>query len=122
MRNSILSLIIIFSFLISFSKNVYNNNRILLECYPNCEECSGSSTDEHNMHCISCKEGFNFYKKSNNCLKCPKYINYNQTECIDTIPDGYYLENKELGTLGICHHLCKKCDGPPTYYGMHCTE
>ena len=74
------------------------------------------------MHCTSCKEGFNFYKKSNNCLKCPKYINYNQTECIDTIPDGYYLENKELGTLGLCHHLCKKCDGPPTYYGMHCTE
>ena len=122
MKNSQIKLIIFFFFLFSFSINAYNNYRILLECYPNCEECSESSTDDHNMHCISCKEGFNFYKKSNNCLKCPKYINYNQTECIDTIPDGYYLENKELGTLGICHHLCKKCDGPPTYYGMHCTE
>ena len=108
--------------LISFSKNIDNSNLLTSECYPNCEECYQASTDPHNMNCLSCKEGFNFYKVSNNCLKCPKYVNYNQTECIDSIPDGYYLENEKLGTLGKCHHLCKKCDGPPTFYGMQCTE
>ena len=49
-------------------------------------------------------------------------MNFEQTECIETIPDGYYLENEELGILGKCHELCKTCDGPPMIYGMQCTE
>ena len=74
------------------------------------------------MQCLSCKEGFNLYSKSHNCLKCPHYINYEQIECIDSIPDGYYLEIESLGILDKCHELCKKCDGAPTMFGMQCTE
>ena len=122
MKNSKISILIILLSLLSFSKNINNNDALSSECYPNCQECSESSTDPHNMYCLSCKEGFNFYKTSSNCLKCPKYINYEQTECIDSIPEGYYLQNKELGILGKCHHLCKTCDGPPTIFGMQCTE
>ena len=98
-----------------------NTIRILSECHPNCKECSGPATDSHHMNCLSCQEGFYHYK-SNNCLNCSKYINFEQTECIETIPDGYYLENEELGILGKCHELCKTCDGPPMIYGMQCTE
>ena len=112
-----LSLIYI-SYSININEIVHRN---LEECHPNCQECSGPATDSHHMNCLSCKEGFYHYK-TNNCLNCSNYINYELTECIDKIPDGYYLDNEELGTLGKCHELCKTCDGPPMPYGMQCIE
>ena len=117
------SLIILLSLIfVHQCNNIDNNiNRILSECHPNCKECSGPATDSKYMNCLSCQEGFYHYK-SNNCLNCSKYINYEQTECIETIPDGYYLENEDLGILGKCHELCKTCDGPPMIYGMQCIE
>ena len=121
MEKFYLTFIIICLSLIHITQSIVKD-RILSECYPNCNECLELSTDPQNMQCLSCKEGFNFYSKSHNCLKCPHYINYDQTECIDSIPDGYYLITESLGILGKCHDLCKKCDGPPTIYGMQCTE
>ena len=117
------SLLILLSlFFIYHCKSIdNNNNRILTECHPNCKECSGPASDPQHMNCLSCKEGFYHYR-SNNCLNCSKYINYELTECIETIPDGYYLENEESGILGKCHELCKTCDGPPMMYGMQCIE
>ena len=112
-----LSLIYI-SYSININEIVHRN---LEECHPNCQECSGPATDSHHMNCLSCKEGFYHYK-TNNCLNCSNYINYELTECIDKIPDGYYLDNEELGTLGKCHEFCKTCDGPPMPYGMQCIE
>ena len=97
------------------------NNRILSECHPNCKECSGPPTDSKHMNCLSCIDDFYLYK-SNNCFNCSKYINYELTECIDSIPDGYYLQNETIGTLGKCHELCKTCEGPPMPYGMMCIE
>ena len=121
MRESSFSfLIILFFSLLYFSESV-ENNRILSECHPNCKDCTGPPNDSQHMNCISCKDGFHLYK-TKNCLNCPKYINYEQTECIDTIPDGYYLANETLGILDKCHHLCKKCDGPATSFGMNCDE
>ena len=61
------------------------------------------------MNCKSCHNLYKFYEKSTNCLKCSKYVNYLQTECIDTIPEGYYLENENMGTIQKCHSLCKTC-------------
>ena len=62
------------------------------------------------MNCLSCKDNFKFYEKSTNCLNCEKYVNYLQTECISEVPEGYYIENENLGTLGKCHELCKTCE------------
>ncbi len=121
MENFYFSLLIICFPLIHISKAIVKD-RILSECYPNWNECIELSTDPYNMQCLSCKEGFNLYSKSHNCLKCPHYINYEQIECIDSIPDGYYLEIESLGILDKCHELCKKCDGAPTMFGMQCTE
>ena len=117
-----ISLIILLSLNYSSSFGNLNENRNLDECYPNCKNCTESSTAPHNMKCLTCQDGFNFYKKSNNCLNCSKYVNYEQTECIDEIPEGYYLENPELGILEKCHELCKTCDGPPVPWGMQCIE
>ena len=115
-----LLLLFIISSLICFAKSI-TDERILSECHPNCLECSGPPKDSLHMNCLSCQDGFYLYK-SNNCLNCSKYVNFEQTECIEVIPDGYYLEDEEIGTLGKCHELCKTCDGPPMPYGMQCIE
>ena len=36
---------------------------------------------------------------------------FEQNECIETIPDGYYLDNKALGTIRECYYLCETCKG-----------
>ena len=73
------------------------------------------------MNCISCKEGYTLFD-STNCLKCDKYVNYVMTECIDEIPEGYYLKNKTAGTLGQCHNLCKTYKVEPIAWSMNCIE
>ena len=62
------------------------------------------------------------FEESNNCLNCPRYVSYDLKECIDEIPEGYYVKNTELKTLGKCHELCKTCDEGPELWGMHCTD
>ena len=43
-------------------------------------------------------------------LVCPKYYNYNRTECINEIPNGYFLNNSELNTIDKCDDDCETCD------------
>ena len=63
-------------------------------CYADCVTCSGKGKSPTEMNCLSCEDDYNFYDKSKNCLKCPKYVNYEQTYCIDQIPTGFYLLNE----------------------------
>ena len=100
------------------------NEKVFLPCYKDCLTCSSNENNDHNMNCLSCENEFKFYNKSKNCLKCKKYVNFEQNECLDEIPDGYFLEDKNLGTIGECHKLCKTCnEGPIIIYGnlhMNC--
>ena len=91
------------------SKYLDDKTKTLMPCYENCLTCDigGKSTE---MNCLTCKNNFKFYKKTKNCLNCKKYVNYEQTGCIDEIPEGYYLEDSNLGTIGKCHELCKTCE------------
>ena len=89
------------------------DNEIFRECYKNCLKCSGKENSQNDMNCLSCENDFKFYNRSNNCLNCPKYVNFEQNECINEIPDGYFLEDKDLGSLGKCHYLCKTCYSGP---------
>ena len=61
------------------------------------------------MNCESCSSEFNYYSKSKNCLNCNKYVNYEQTQCIYSIPEGYYLQDPKLGIIDKCYELCKTC-------------
>ena len=65
------------------------------------------------MNCLTCHKLYNFYEKSTNCLKCLYFVNYLQTECIDSIPNGYYLFDENLKTIEKCHNLCKTCKKGP---------
>ena len=101
-------------------------NEIFSPCYTDCLTCAEKEINSTSMNCLSCEDDYNFYDKSKNCLKCPKYVNYLQTECINEIPDGYYLNNEVLGTIEKCHELCKTCKSGPYYkddkYYMNCAS
>ena len=82
---------------------------IFSPCHENCLTCREGPISETQMNCLSCTEEFDFYDKSKNCLHCSKYANYEQTECIDEVPEGYYVKDETLGTIGKCYELCKTC-------------
>ena len=93
-----------------------------IKCYENCETCSGPPINSQNMNCLTCKEGYKYYEETNNCLNCPKFVSYDLTQCIDEVPEGYYLEDEEQGLLGKCHEYCKSCDDAPGLWGLNCLE
>ena len=89
------------------------NCKCYKKCYKDCLTCSGEALDEYHMNCLSCDiaQGFEFYPKNSNCLKCKslnKQVNEEETECIDEI-----IETKNIITEG-CHPQCIKCTGPPS--------
>ena len=50
------------------------------------------------MNCLSCdiSKGYIYFSNTKNCLNCKslnKYVNYAQNDCIDEIPDGYYVND-----------------------------
>ena len=103
-------------------------DKVFKPCYKNCLTCSGKESSPYEMNCLSCENGYKLYNKSNNCLNCPKYVNVEQNQCVNenTIPDGYYLEDSNLGSLGKCYYLCLTCYGGPYIeyfkYYMNCKK
>ena len=53
-------------------------------------------------------------------LNCNNYYNFEQTECLDNITEGYYLNNSFLKTIDKCHNECKACDKKPTINNSNC--
>ena len=98
-------------------------NDTYLPCYENCLYCFDkeiNTTDNEGnnylkMNCISCNETANFFlftKNGKNCLNCKalnKYVNFQQTGCINDIPEGYFLLNGTTNEIDKCYTLCKSC-------------
>ena len=66
------------------------------------------------MNCLSCdiSKGYIYFSNTKNCLNCKslnKYVNYAQNDCIDEIPDGYYVNDTEKNTIDKCHPNCLTC-------------
>ena len=96
------------------------------KCHKNCKTCSGEAIDEYHMNCLSCNtnKGYEFFEKTSNCLNCKsinKYVNNEETECIDEIPDGYYINDTDKNTLTECHKNCLKCEKLGTDENQYCT-
>jgi len=96
------------------------------ECYKNCLTCSKKEISEKHMNCLTCdsSKGFNYFKITANCLNCKslgKYVDYEKTECIDKVPDGYYINDTEINTIDKCHKKCLTCvAGPNNDDQMNC--
>ena len=71
-----------------------------LPCHQNCLTCNGKEIDKNHMNCKTCEDSFNFYVKTSNCLNCLAFVNFEQTDCIPRIPEGYYLLDTKLKTIG----------------------
>ena len=53
-------------------------------------------------------------------LICDKYYNYEQSECINEIGDGYFLNDTNLKTIDKCHSNCKTCNQKENNNSTNC--
>ena len=91
----------------------YPNNKLYIPSSKTCtDNCQLYNLYEYNNECIySCPKRMKA-NSNNTCelLNCPKYYNYYETDCIDEIPDRYYLKDEIQKTIDECPIECKKCD------------
>ena len=86
------------------------------------DDCRTYNLLEYNSECISsCPEGM-LISPENKCFKlnCDKYYNYNKTECLEEIPNGYYLNDTKEKTIDKCDSDCEKCDKKGTMNNSNC--
>ena len=98
---------------------------LFLSCYEKCLTCSKYKQNLTSLNCLSCDENNILYEYSHNCLDCVlrgKYVNYFQYDCIDSIPDGYYLLNEDDKTIDLCYFTCKHCNEKGNSENHMCTE
>ena len=122
----------IFTELIS-SHNISNNcpcylnpnNKIIFDNYKCINNCINDPfySYEYNNKCYSsCPNGTKINSNIKNlCEDIPcknNYYNYNQTECIDEIPKGYFLNDSYLRTIDICDIKCGDCSLESNQYNL----
>ena len=71
----------------------YEYNKI---CYNKCPDGTKNSLNNNYL----CEE---------ENLICENYYNFSQTECLDKIPEGYYLNDSIFKTIDKCNIKCKNC-------------
>ena len=80
--------------------------------------CLNSNTKyDYNSQCLAkCPSGTEEFPSGSyiciDILTCKKnkYVSYDKTECLDSIPDGYYCNDETEKTLDICPNMCRTCD------------
>jgi surface protein len=73
------------------------------ECYESCPKRS------YLLEGFTCEE-----------LICENFYDYEQKNCIDEIPEGYFLNDTELQTIDMCHPDCKTCDQKESENNTNC--
>ena len=80
-----------------------------------CSDLCFSNNAKYNLESNSCSGDCNInseykYKYNNKCLtSCNNYYSYDQKECLDIIPDGFYLNSSTLKTIDKCPEKCNLC-------------
>ena len=80
--------------MIDCSQNIYDKYEFKYECYESCPKRSYLA-DNTTYLCLD--------------LICENYYDYEQKNCIDEIPEGYFLNDSKLQTIDKCHPNCKTC-------------
>ena len=55
-------------------------------------------------------------------LNCDNYYNYEKTDCLDSIPDGFYCNNTLEKTIDKCHENCQTCIQGPINSNNNCIK
>ena len=102
------------------TKNSINN------CSNICFSLNSKYIIEKNKCIQDCSEESDYkYEYKNSCYKsCNNYYSYNQKECIDEIPEGYYLNDSISKTIDKCPVKCKTCSNNSMEYDycLSCNE
>jgi len=81
-----------------------STNNICFSCY----EKNISFPYKYNNECVqTCPKRAKISLYSNYLCKdlnCQKYYNYNQTDCLEEIPEGYFLNDSDLKTIDKCNY------------------
>ena len=94
-------------------------NNIYKPCYEKCKKCESEGDDDNN-HCLECIDIKKSVDVNGNC-KCINNFNFEQTECLDSIPQGYYLNSSIDKTIDKCPSKCKICSAQSISYNL-CDE
>ena len=95
--------------------SINTQNKYILEkniCINDCANDDTYKFDYNNICYSSCPNLTHKMINSYSCEKdliCKNYYNYNQTDCLDEIPLGYYLNDSSAKTLDKCLIKCNNC-------------
>ena len=101
---------------------IYNTN----ECQIDCSQNSNSKIFGYQDKCYeACPKRTKISQDNKYICKeiiCNKYYNYEENDCVDEIPKGYYLKNETSKTLGKCHSDCMRCYGEENINNTNCEK
>ena len=87
-------------------------------CIDKCSNDNDYKNEYENICYSSCPNGtHNSFDIDNLCekdLECDNYYNYNHTECLDYILEGYYLNESHYKTIYKCDIKCQNCSHEST--------
>ena len=93
-----------------------NNAKFIIEenlCVDNCSNISKYKYEYNNVCYEICPNDSHISPNNEylceDDLKCSDYYNYDHSECIEEIPEGYYCNDTNNKTLNICDTKCKTC-------------
>ena len=93
-----------------------NNSKFIYEkniCIDDCKDDIEYKFEYNNICYNSCPTGTHNSSYNNYIcqedLICDNYYNYNYTDCLDYIPEGYYLNDSYLKTIDKCDIKCRNC-------------
>ena len=91
--------------------SLLNEKNIKNDCSNECFYKNILYTPEEDQCIVQCYKDDEYkYKYNNKCYKsCDNYYSYDKKECIDEIPEGYYLNSSLLKTIDKCPIKCKSC-------------
>jgi len=109
-------------YVIDCIEGYYYNNDECIKCHDNCKKCTGTSNNNTDQKCISCKNEVyfleyqncvencsnGFYPEDKNCKKCNdkcKTCNINENNCT-SCDSGKYLDNNSCEK---CSENCGNC-------------
>ena len=93
------------------------------ECIRNCKDINRY---EYNNICYE-ECPLHWTSDSNNickldCAGSGLFFNYEKTECINEIPEGYYLKDSVNKYIDKCHENCQTCEIGPTENNNNCIK
>jgi hypothetical protein len=87
-------------------------------CIDNCSKDNVYRYEYENLCYSSCPNGthnsFDIDYLCEKDLECDNYYNYNHTECLDYILEGYYLNKSHYKTIYKCDIKCQNCSHEST--------